>query len=600
MVARTALLAAALLLAACQPAAPAGTPSTSTSGSMPVAAADARLYAGDYDGAERAYQKLAAAGDAVAEAHYALLLDYEDRFGEAIAAARRAVGQSDSSETEAYLTRALDWAEEVDGAVAAGAGAVSGRDAGVLAHAWYGEALADAGRYPAARAQLLLAERRASGAGQAAEVERDWANYYRDQGDTLEELNHLELSLKDQPGFPERVFEMARFRYSDQEQASARKLLDAQLKQHSGDYGVDLAGASVAFVQGDVDEAEPYYRAALKLQPQGVEASLGEAELRVSSTKRDYQGAHDLLLPALRAHPDAAGVYRYLFYLDSLVLKTDPAAELAALVPTPPSQEADAGAVLDRVNSFRSTLGLAALAESGPVAAAAAAHAYFWLFNYGQAAVADTAVHSEDASLPGAFGADPLARARHFGYAGGRVAEVVSHVYAAGASVQHWVDAVYHRYPLSDPETTSFGFGEAEVGALSIQVLDLGQDPAARHDAVVYPVPGQVGVPSAFLGDEVPDPAPGAHYPSGYPITVQVGSGSVLRVLSAELLGPDGANLSGYALDSGNSSLGANQWSVLPRDPLQAGASYTVKLAGTVDGAQFAKTWSFTVASTPA
>jgi hypothetical protein len=213
--------------------------------------------------------------------------------------------------------------------------------------------------------------------------------------------------------------------------------------------------------------------------------------------------------------------------------------------------------------------------------------------------VAGTKAHDEDPTLPGAFATDALARAQHFGYTGSRMTEVISHVYVAGAAVDHWVDAVFHRYPLSDPETVTAGFGQAQVGALSVQVLDLGQDPAGKHAPVVYPIPDQSGVPFAFLGDEVPDPAPGAHYPTGYPITLQVGSGSTLKIDNAELVGPDGSELNGYALDPTNSGLAANQWGVLPRDPLAAGGRYTVKLDGSIDGQAFTKSWSFTVAQLP-
>jgi hypothetical protein len=38
---------------------------------------------------------------------------------------------------------------------------------------------------------------------------------------------------------------------------------------------------------------------------------------------------------------------------------------------------------------------------------------------------------------------------------------------------------------------------------------------------------------------------------------------------------------------------------VLPRDPLLPGAQYTMKVSGTVDGADFTKIWSFTVAADP-
>jgi hypothetical protein len=598
MISRTALLATLLLLiTACTPAAGGSPPASAASSGL--AAADAKLYSGNYDGAEAAYLKLAAGGDATAMAHHALLLDYENRFPEAVAQARAALQVKPSSTVQASLARALDWSEDLPGALAAGARAVSASGRDPLAHAFYGEALADAAHFPEARAQLKQAEKLARDPYTTSEVEREWANYYRGLGDPLEEVNHLELSLRAQPGFPERALEMARFRYADQEQAAARKLLDGIRTGHSGDYGVNVAAADTAFIQGDLDTAEPFYKAALKLQPTGATASLGEAELLVSG-QRDFPGAHDLLLAALRAHPDSAALYDYLYYLDRLILKTDPAAELNPIKPSPPAQRADAAKqALDKVNAFRSGLGLPAVAGSAALDDAALAHAYFWFFNYGQPAVADVKIHTEDPTLPGAFAGDPLARGQHFGYAGPRVAEVISHVYVAGAAVDRWVDAVFHRLPLSDPETVSAGFGEAEAGALSIQVLDLGQGAGGQHDPVAYPGPDQTGVPFAFLGDEIPDPAPGAHYPTGYPITLQVGGSSTLKVTTASLVGPDGHGLNGYELDSTNSDLKDNQWGVLPRDPLLPGSRYTVKVEGTVDGRPFSKTWSFTVAPLP-
>ena len=73
-----------LLASACQPTG-AGKPSAAATSADPLAAADARLFTGDYDGAEAAYLKLIAAENPEAQAHYVLLLDYESRFGEAVA-----------------------------------------------------------------------------------------------------------------------------------------------------------------------------------------------------------------------------------------------------------------------------------------------------------------------------------------------------------------------------------------------------------------------------------------------------------------------------------------------------------------------------------
>ena len=579
-----------LLATACQPIT-AGKPAATAIPSDPVAAADARLYAGDYDGAEAAYRKLLP--NPVAQAHYVLLLDYENRFVEAVAQARAAAAAHPDSITLGRLTRALDWSEDVTAAVDAGGRAVKAAPVDPLAHVFYSEALADSARFGSARLELKAGEAAARGAYAIAEVEREWSNYYRGLGDVVEELNHLQLSTKAQPAFPERQLELARYLYAQQKPDAARALLSSVSKKHPGDYGVNVAVGDTAGLHQDSAVAEAAYRAALKVRPNGAAASLGMAELDVS-VKRDFSGAHDLLLASFRANPSSLDVYGYLFYLDLLVLKTDPVKELGAAPAGSGLADARKQA-LERVNSYRSKVGLAAITESPQLSDAALAHAYFWLFNFGQTAIADVKVHTEDPTLPGAVGADPLARAQHFGYTGQRTAEDISHAYLPTAAVDHWVDAVFHRLTLGDPEAASAGYGEVQVGALSIQVLDIGLGPASTHGPIVYPAVDQTSVPNAFLGNEIPDPSPSARYPTGYPITVQVGSGSALKVQAAQLIGPDGKSVSGYNLDP--AQLAANQWGVLPRDPLTAGGRYTFRMSGTVDGQAFQKVWSFTVAA---
>ena len=580
------------LAAACQPVAT-GKPAATAVPADPLAAADAKLFAGDYDGAEAAYLKLIAAENPAAQAHYVLLLDYENRFEEAVGQARAAAAAHPDSTTLSRLTRALDWSEDVAGAVDAGGRAVKSTPADPLAHTFYSEALADSARFGPARSELKAGEKAARDAYAVAEVEREWSNYYRGLGDNLEELNHLQLSIKAQPAFPERQLELARYQYAQQKPDAARTLLASIREQHPADYGVNVAIGDTAALHQDATVAEAAYQAALKVRPKGAAASLGQAELDVA-VKRDFNAAHDLLLASFKANPSSLDVYGYLYHLDLLVLKTAPVKELGAAPAGTGLADARKQA-LDRVNGFRSTVGLPAVGESAPLAAAALAHAYFWLFNFGQAAIADVKVHTEDPALPGAVGADPLARAQHFGYTGQRTAEDISHAYLPTAAVDHWVDAVFHRLTLGDPEVAAAGYGEVQVGALSIQVLDLGLAAASTHGPVVYPAPDQANVPNAFLGNEIPDPAPTARYPTGYAITIQVGSGSTLKVQAAQLVGPDGKSIAGYSVDP--TLLQANQWGVLPQDPLAIGGKYTFQLNGTIDGQPFQKVWSFTVAA---
>jgi hypothetical protein len=139
------------------------------------------------------------------------------------------------------------------------------------------------------------------------------------------------------------------------------------------------------------------------------------------------------------------------------------------------------------------------------------------------------------------------------------------------------------------------GFGEAHVGLLSIQLIDFGLAAPAHADAVVYPLDTQKDLPAAFVGNEIPDPAPqGAQYPVGYPITLETGGAAQLAVSSGRLLGPDGQQVVSYELKPG-SALVNFAWALIPAAPLAAGATYTVEVIGTLDGQQYTKRWSFTV-----
>ena len=582
-----------LLGAACQTTSAAKPPASRD----PLALADSKLFSGDYDGAEAAYITLIDGGNQVAEAHYSVLLEYENRFTEAVTHARRASTTRPDSISLAHLTRALDWSEDVTGALEAGRRAVSGNPVDPLAHIFYAEALSDSAHFKAARAELQAGERAARDGYALAEVEREWSNYYRGKSDALEQLNHLQLALRLQPDFPERTLELARFRYLEKKPEAARALLLQLRKRHPNDYGVNVAAADSAFLQRDAATAETFFQAALRIRPNAPTASLGYAEFLVAG-KRDFNAAHDLLLASLKQNPASADVYQYLRHLDLLVLKTDPDKELSPIQPTPPTAGGEASKqVLARVNSYRMSVGLAALPELSTLGQAAQAHAYFWLFNFGQPGVDNLHIHDEDPALPGAFGVNSSARAQHFGYTAIRTAEVISHVYLPAAAVDHWVDTVFHRYPITDREATGAGFGQAQVGAVSIQVLDLGLGDPSKQDMLVYPAPDQRDVPAAFLGGEIPDPVPTARYPTGYPITIQVGSSSTLTVTSAKLTGPDGRDLDGYVVQAATSPVTANQWAVVPQLPFQPAGKYTVAVTGLVDGQPFSRRWSFTVSA---
>jgi hypothetical protein len=252
---------------------------------------------------------------------------------------------------------------------------------------------------------------------------------------------------------------------------------------------------------------------------------------------------------------------------------------------------------MDKVNGFRAGVGLPSLTEDPAVAEGAEAHAYFYLFNFGQSQLQGLGIHTEDQALPGFSGANSLLRDRKFGYAGNRGAEVINHVAIPDGSIQVWIDSVYHRYPLLARETSVAGYGQAGFGIASISVMDLGVADPGRSDPIVYPVPDQADVPAYFNGQEVPDPVPqGATYPVGYPVTLQVGAGQTLTVTSGRLFGSDNQEVPSYTLQPGASGVTQSEWALLAQHPLTPGARYTVEVIGKVDGQDFSKRWSFAVA----
>ncbi|HEX6547583.1 MAG TPA: CAP domain-containing protein [Candidatus Dormibacteraeota bacterium] len=581
----------AAALVACQGT---GTPSPSSSPANPLAAADAKLLSGDYEGAEAAYQDLAKQGVPDTTAHYALLLDYEGRYREAVVQATAAVKDHEDSAALARLTRAYDWADDVPAAVDAGARAAKAEPVDPLAHVFYSEALADAGRFADAQRELRQAEQaKGSDPYLKSEIYREWANYYRDQGDDQSELNNLQLSLRAQPKFPERGFELARFQYVAKRVDLARQAISNAVNGSRSTALLTVAG-DVAVIPLDFDTANQWYQAADKAAgPGSARAEVGLAEVAMIS-KHDSKAAHDQLVGALKKNPADSNAYEFLSHLDRYVLKTDPAADLKAVGPEPGDLAAARKAVVDTVNADRQRAGVPALKADTSLDTASEAHAWYVAFNFGADTLSGLGIHQESASLPGYTGAGPLARDRAAGFQGNRGSEVINHVFTPVAAIGVWIDSVYHRFPLLSPETQVAGYGEATLGPLSVSVMDLGLGPAASTPPVVYPAAGQTGVPVGFIGGEIPNPVPsGAQLPVGYPITVQTGNGSNLQVSSIKVTDPDGKDVAAYVLNPGK-EVDTGEVAVLPQQPLKPATAYTVDVEGTLDSSALSKKWSFT------
>jgi uncharacterized protein YkwD/Tfp pilus assembly protein PilF len=588
----------ALLLSACTTGLR-SSPSPSPSPKTPLAQADSKFFSGDYEGAEKGYRQAIDGGATDAHSHYALLLTYEARFREAVDEARKGAAASSDSFSQAALTRALDWSDDPSDALTAGARAVAAKPTDALAHIYYGEALSDSGQYAAAQAELRRGESSAGDTYARAEAAREWANYYGGQGDTEQQLNYIQISQHAQPDFPERSLELARFEYTAGRPDLAQKVTAAVQKKRPHDYWVLKGLGDVALLAKDTPAATNFYNAALSARAQAPEASLALAEIQVA-LNHDFNSGHDVARASLKQNPSSFDLYEYLAHLDTLVLHIDPATDLGA----PPADvaatlTADRKSALDAVNGVRAHAGLGTVADDTALDAGADAHAFYYLFNVADSSVSGLGIHTETSTLPGYTGADALQRAHHFGYSGNVVAEVLDHVYLPEGGVVDWRNSVYHRIPLLLHETEKAGYGEAQVGTIRIELIDFGIGADTHAGPIVYPLDGQKDVPTAFVGNEIPDPAPqGALYPLGYTVTLEAGIATQLSVTSGRLLGPDGKEVASYQLKPG-SDLDPFDWALLPAGPLTPGRTYTVEVIGTLDGQSLDKRWTFTVASGP-
>jgi uncharacterized protein YkwD len=587
------------VVTACQAPGPFGAPGGQGAGGADprLAAADAKLYSGDYDGAETAYRSLVQAEVPDAAAHYSTLLAYEVRLPEAVQQARDGVATHADSDSLARLSHALETSVDLQAALDAGARAVAIHPVDPLAHAYYGEALMDARRLSEGESQLSQVPATTTDPYARAETERDLGMLAGYQQDNAAELNHYSIALKEQPGFPERSFDLAAYYLTHQQQAPGEQLLNGVQSAEPRGYRALVGAASTAFAAEDLPLAAKLFASAHDVRPPGSEAAIGAAELSVL-VGHDARGAHDLLARTLRADPTLSDVYQFARELDLLVLNVDPNTDLTSVVPRPPTDlDATRRAVLDSVNRSRALLGLKPLAADGALADAAEAHAYYVLFNLTDQAIAGTGIHTQSRSDQGFVGVSNLDRARHFGFRGDAADEVIDHLPDGVADVRAWIDSVYHRYALLSPQASSAGYGEARVGLVSMNVLEIGLDPPGRADPLVYPVPNQTAVPPRFLDNEVPDPLPvGAPQPAGYPITLAIGDGQTLRVDAGRLVSPSGIEVPSYSITPGQGDDSSSEWGLVPRSPLQPGGRYRVEVAGAIDGAPFTKQWSFTVA----
>ena len=174
------------------------------------------------------------------------------------------------------------------------------------------------------------------------------------------------------------------------------------------------------------------------------------------------------------------------------------------------------------------------------------------------------------------------------------MAEVITHRADPAAAVTDWIDSVYHRIPLLRADLLELGYGDAYLGPMTVQVMDMAYRERATGRVILYPAPNQVSVPIAFNGNEIPDPAPNASYPIGYPVTATFDRNAKVTITGFHFRDPSAKDLPGISLQPGTET--ENSFAFLANSPLQPATTYAVDLTYTLNGVAGHATWHFTTA----
>jgi hypothetical protein len=252
-----------------------------------------------------------------------------------------------------------------------------------------------------------------------------------------------------------------------------------------------------------------------------------------------------------------------------------------------------------KVNQIRVAAGSGCMNMAPPLNKSAQAHCDYKVANRSMASCAPDA-HTEVMSCSGFTGATAQDREIAAGYARQQAYTEVANTYGNNptASVQSWVDTVWHRIPLLDPWITDMGYG----GAAGCDVIDIGRGTATTpaNTVVVYPYDGQTNVPPTFNGVEGPAPPPPAGgWPSAYPINIYAQRISVTEhVLTKD---GDSTPLDHVWMDGKSSNVDPgyryyllNTAFMYGNAPFAPNTKYRVKITGTHTGGALNLEWTFT------
>lgn len=278
---------------------------------------------------------------------------------------------------------------------------------------------------------------------------------------------------------------------------------------------------------------------------------------------------------------------------ETLAVEWGPGEAWVRLGPVP--YDADQYRAVAFLNRIRGAAGLPPISRDGALSEACGKHLGYMVQNGLVSGAVGARAHDEELGKPG-FTAEGRQAARNADIAFGNG--------DPRDSADHLLNTFYHRIPLLSPNLERVGIAHSREHRVAIlDVLTGAVERPVRRDAVVlYPAPGQQGVPPAFLGKEQPSPVPERGRLRGFPVTATFPKGATVRQARATLAeaaaGPPGPALAAF-VSSPESPARADRPGnddsicLIAEEPLKPRTAYRADLRAIVNGAPWQRAWGF-------
>lgn len=245
------------------------------------------------------------------------------------------------------------------------------------------------------------------------------------------------------------------------------------------------------------------------------------------------------------------------------------------------------------VNRFRNSIGLEPVTFSPALSKDCEKHAKYVVINRGKKELEGLSAHNEMPGLPG-YSAEGNT-------AGNR--SVICFVPLRDA-INNWTNTFYHRMPFMDPRLKKIGLGHYVENGYDVCVLDClsgidADDTVIKTGIVVYPAPGQAGIP-VKLQEELPNPIDlglRENLTLGFPVTILFPYAVSVEEATFTLEDDKGNKVPCFVSSPAHPASDFPQPGTIcgiAQERLQYNTTYKVYFGATVDGKRYDKSYTFT------